>query len=482
MRRFFLVLALVPFCCFGQNNVQDYVNGRFKSDPNICNSVSAVFVVGADDRVIAAWNENLPLESASTMKLVTTGVALKVLGPDYRFSTSIMTTGEIDRDGTLKGDVYIVGGGDPTLGSDREMVTPIDSVFSQWYSALYGAGVRRVEGSVVGDARFFCDDECPDEWSRGDTGYYYGSTPSGLSFAENLTFFQMRPGLEEGDPVILEPLPPFVPGMTYVNTAVTGAKGSGDHTTYYATELAPYGRLGGTLAAGTKEHKLRVSNKYSALTCAYAFEGYLEQRGMEISYGSNDSASADYDSMTPIVTTFSPSLASIIDVTNHESNNFFAETLFRTIGKVLCGKDDYASCAKAVSSYVSTLVPSLRGYNQYDGSGLSSKNLLSTSFICSFLDMMSDDENFRTYFSSLPVPGENGTLSTLLSGVPYSVRRNVRAKSGSIGGCKCYTGYVKTRDGLVKFSMMSDHFSCPSTTVVRLMNGLLYEIALLGNQ
>lgn len=480
MRRLLILTVFLPALAFGQNRVQQYVDGTLKLDGNFQNAVVALLAVDESDNVIASWNETAPLVSASTMKLVTAGAALKVLGPEFRFKTSVAYTGEISDTGVLDGDLYIVGGGDPTLGSSNEIAFPIDSVFDIWASAIENAGIRVINGKVVGDDRFFEGDEAPDEWAWGDTGYYYGSSPGGLSFAENLSSFEMMPGKAVGDPVTINPVPPVTPGMVYDNKVVTGVKGSGDKTTYYATELSLAGRFGGTLALGRKTDTLEVSNKFAALTCASAFASYLSERGV-LCEGVSDLATASQ--MNCLCETFSPTLEVIVKSMNTFSNNFYAEAIFRTLAKALSEEDrsDYASAARNVSSYVSSLMPSNAGYHQYDGSGLAPKNYISPKFMCSFLGMMASSAEFDQFFASLPSPGGEGTLKSLLANESASVRSAVHAKSGSATGVRCYAGYVSTKRGLLRFAIMANNFSCSSGVIISGMEKFMSELVKYGN-
>lgn len=480
MRRLLILTVFLPALAFGQNRVQQYVDGTLKLDGNFQNAVVALLAVDESDNVIASWNESAPLVSASTMKLITTGAALKFLGPEFRFFTSIAYTGEINGDGVLEGDLYIVGGGDPTLGSSNGIAFPLDSIFGIWANSIEEAGIREINGRIVGDGRFFEGDEAPDEWAWGDTGYYYGSSPGGLSFAENLSSFEMAPGKAVGDPVEIIPLAPLVPGMDYANFARTGEKGTGDKTTYYATELAPSGRFGGTLALGRKTDTLEVSNKFAALTCAGAFASFLNERGI-MCEAVTDEASGEQ--LTYLCTTYSPTLEVIVRETNLSSNNFYAEAIFRTLAKALSEEDrsDYASAARNVSSYVSSLLPSNAGYHQYDGSGLAPKNYISPEFMCAFLGMMASSAEFDQFFASLSSPGGEGTLKGLLANESASIRSAIHGKSGSVTGCRCYAGYVSTKKGLLRFSIMANNFSCASGAIISGMEKFMSELVKYGN-
>ena len=171
---------LIPLMSFGQNRVQNYIDRQMKTDSLLINAVVGILAVDADGHEIASWNPDMPMLTASTMKTITTGLGYEVLGPDYRFSTRIAYDGRIEN-GVLHGNLYIVGGADPTLGSRDTIAFPVDTVFSQWAAAVQRAGIRRIAGRIVGDDRVFEEENIPTSWSYGNIGYDYGSGTSGLS-------------------------------------------------------------------------------------------------------------------------------------------------------------------------------------------------------------------------------------------------------------------------------------------------------------
>ena len=114
--------------------------------------------VDGKGKVLAEYNPSAKMTPASNMKLITTGCALHSLGADFRFPTSIAYSGEIV-DGTLRGDIYIVGGGDPTIGAADSIAMKADGLFWKWKSAMKAAGITAVEGRIIGDGRLSSSDD-----------------------------------------------------------------------------------------------------------------------------------------------------------------------------------------------------------------------------------------------------------------------------------------------------------------------------------
>ena len=480
---FLLAIAalLMPATQWAQsNNVQRYVDTAMKTDTLLKNAAVAILAVESNGRTVAQWNPDLPLLSASTMKTITTGVALNVLGPDFRFETKIATAGDIDEEGVLHGDLYIIGGGDPTLGSHSPIAEDINLVFGTWYYAVKGAGITAIDGKVRGDAGIFKEGIIQDNWCWADLGTDYGSGACGLSFAENLSFYRVEPGFSEGDRVRITPVEAVYSEMNLRRDATTGAAKTGNKLNYYASDLSPVGRFTGTYAVDREADTIAVSNKFPALTCAEAFDSYLAANGIT-TRGASTGAAPDTSKL--IVKTFSPTLVEICTETNTQSNNFFAETLLMMLGLRLTGEASYAIAPKAVEKYIDALGCRTTGLRQDDGSGLSRFNFISPRFFCNFYRMMQKSDIFAEYLFTLPSPGGDNTMKYVLSKEPASLRSRIHCKSGTMTAVKCYAGYVETEGGdIMRFAILINNYDCPTSRIQPKIEGFLKQLALYERQ
>ena len=334
--------------------------------------IISMLAVNMRGDTIAQRNSTYSMIPASVTKTVTTALALKELGPDFRFETSIAYSGHIDSTGILHGDIYIVGGADPTLAST---LSGQDSVFNIWHRAVKAAGIDSIAGSVIGDDRFFPDEAAAGSWELGDLGTYYGSGASGLSFHENYISLRITPSEHpEGRPDI-EQLFPRTPWMEIENLAVTGRRKSGNSLYMLASEIEPVSQLRGSypIDGGTSIEK--CSNKYPAMTCAYHFDKYLGSHGINSAFGAMDTRRfttraaygfQDRDSLTYIVTTYSAPLSYIVSKTNKESNNLYAETLFKMTGKAVSGSATYDASCKAAEKLLKGMGLETAGYKQVE--------------------------------------------------------------------------------------------------------------------
>lgn len=501
------------------NSVQTSVRA-IADDPALIQGIVGICARTLGGKEIASVNADKMLIPASNMKLITTGAAMHALGPNYRFTTSIACDGTIS-DGTLHGNLWIVGGGDPTLGSKDSIASPLNNVFRQWGKMVREAGIKRIDGYIIGDGRYFEGAMEEPTWLLEDIGTYYGAGTCGLSFYENMMSFSVAPGQNEGDVVDMKPYYPDTPWMDFRYSCTTGAAGTGDQLYMFTSEFAPVAEIRGTLASDKGRKQVDCSNKFPEYTCATYFMKYLESIGIACSKGAGDfklqtgwmdecpcAESQDVECSTRglvvLGKTQSPELERISFETNHQSNNVYAETLLRTIGAELGGSSLYPQSISTLEEILGKRlgIDMSKGIFIKDGSGLSRGNLVSPDYFCRFLAAMTHSPSFDMWLGGLPSPGGNGTLSYNMKSCPESVRRRIRMKSGSMNGVRCYSGYILpegytaeegglTREGcsptgevdgriedIIVFSVMVNNCTSPNWKVRPLIDKIIATIAM----
>lgn len=447
-------------------------------------SVGICAMTGNGEKIVDINSEDMLLP-ASNLKLISSGAAMHKLGPDFRFETSLGYDGEII-DGVLKGNLYIIGGADPTLGSIDSIATPIESIFAQWTAMVKDAGISQIEGKVIGDGRYFDPMIEEPTWLVEDIGTYYGAGSSGLMFYENMQSFNVSAGHAVGDSLNITVSYPEAPWMTFRYNCSTGPEGTGDQLFMFTSELAPIAEIRGTFGVDRKTKRLDCSNKFPEYTCAYYFKEYLEDCGIICSGGIGDfRLDTSWNTFGDIVhlgKSLSPELSRIVFQTNHVSNNVYAETLLRTLGREMTGSACYDSSYVAIGKVLSELsVDTSRGYRLKDGSGLSRQNYISSDFLCRFLLAMMNSPHFESYAESLPSPGSKGTLQNNMKTKPQELRGRIKVKSGSMNGVRCYSGYIIPADGckedVIIFSLMVNNCTSPTWQVRNLMDDIMATLA-----
>ena len=431
--------------------------------------------VDASGKVILDYNGAQMMTPASNMKLVTTGTALHALGEGYKFTTTIAYSGTVV-DGTLHGDIYIVGGGDPTIGVKDSIALKPDAMFWKWKTLLRSAGISSIDGRIIGDGRAFEGHLENTSWEYDDMGTDYGTGGNALSFYANAQDWLVSAGDGEGSPVNVTPAYPQTPWMHFTNYGVTAKAGTGNSLYLYTTDLAPYSELRGSFAVDRKPKTENFSNKFGAMTCAYYFWKNLTDTGWSVTGGYADIDRSGWvrgedfvpvkkaeaaESLSVAGKYQSPSLSLIVRETNHRSDNFYAESMFRIMGEEASGWACYDSCYTAQAEVLDALGVSTAGFKVEDGSGLSRHNFVSPDFMVRFLQAMKKSPSFGAFLGSLPTPGAEGTLRYVLTGMDAGTRSRIRMKSGSMDGVLCYSGYILPVDGdaskALVFSIMTNN-------------------------
>ncbi|MBQ9476865.1 MAG: D-alanyl-D-alanine carboxypeptidase/D-alanyl-D-alanine-endopeptidase [Bacteroidales bacterium] len=499
MRKLILLLALLLSLAASaqpRSAVRTRLDSIAALEP-LRSSVLGVLAVRMNGDTLADLASTTRLVPASNVKLLTTGLALHVLGPDFRYETRLCSRGDM-LDGVLHGDLYIVGTGDPTLAAGYAENIPADSLFADWKRILERAGVREITGRIIGDDRWFDGEAMNGDWSLEDLGAYYGSSPTGLNFFENIQTVSVAPADTLGLPVLAEAVYPPAPWLNLQVRAKTWRKGTGDGLSYFNTPLSPYAELRGTYAIDNRPKTLECSNRFAAYSCAQLFHDFLNENGLAVRGGYADldaaemirtdlefterlEAAAPVSSLTILGSTWSDRLSRIVTRANHDSDNFYAETLLRTLGKQIRGSASFDSCYVALDDAFATLGIRSAGQVQLrDGSGLSRKDFVSPAFFVEFLRRMMAAPEGDLFLHSLPQPGK-GTLQLRMQKAPRSTKDRIYMKSGSMNGVRCFSGYILSPSGrpeeTVVFSILVNNISRGASTALSLIDSMILTLA-----
>lgn len=446
------------------------------SVPEMQGAGVAVMAVTAGGEVLADVDASRMLVPASNMKLVSTGAALHLLGPGFRYRTVLAADGPVEN-GTLRGNLYIVGGGDPTLAGKDKISLSADSLFFKWCNILKDRGIRRVDGRVIADGSAFGGMREHPAWLWEDIGTYYGAGSSALIYRDNELRFSVCPGAAVGEPLKIRQLSPYTPWLDLRYECSTGESGTGDQLYLYTTDFSDVAIMRGTFALGKKTKTVLCANKQPERSCATEFVRYMNAHGISGGAAEGSPEGCGHGTLKEIGVTLSPELSDIVRVTNRDSNNLFAETLFRTVGREFTGSACYDSSAVAVRRLLADMAVDARGAVIVDGSGLSRKNYVSPAFLCDFLSSMTESPAWEAYLGSLPRPGCEGTLKNAFGGLPQDVREHLHLKSGSMDGVLCYSGYYIPDEGdMVIISVMINNSTAPVSVQKSLIERILAVI------
>ncbi|MDQ3071833.1 MAG: D-alanyl-D-alanine carboxypeptidase/D-alanyl-D-alanine-endopeptidase [Bacteroidota bacterium] len=421
----------------------------WQSDPGFTHASWGFCMISlADGKQVVGFNEQKSLIPASALKAVTTATALDVLGPEYIFTTKLSYSGTLSDDSTLNGDIYIEGGGDPTLGYERVTGSQsLSSLMAKWALAIKSKGIKKITGSIVGDASYLDGDFPVATWGWNDIGNYFGAAPSGLAFHENQYTLFLQSGKAIGSPVkVLRTYPDA--HIVFTNHLTTAATGSGDQAYIFGAPFSNERWLKGTIPLSSKSFAIEGSLPEPALTCARELKSYLLKKGIVIT---GDATTMRLRALSGVFTkasrnifhtTSSPAMNDVTKTTNFQSINLYAEHLLSEIGKKQSGTGSTEEGLQALTNYWKIKGIDFKGVTIHDGSGLSRTNLVTPFFLATIVYSMRDNSSF---INSLPRAGIEGTLKNVCDG--ELAHGKLWAKSGTMEGVRSYTGYVTNTQG-----------------------------------
>ena len=393
-------------------------------------------------RAVYGHNASRRFRAASNTKLVTAAAALDALGEGYEFRTVLYATGPIE-DGTLRGDLVLRGGGDPTIGG-RYAAETASRIFRRWARVLRAKGIERVLGDVVADDSFFDRVRRHPDWEGYPAWKWYYGPVSAMSVNDNCVTVAVRPGASAGLPALVTVAPGVAP-VRVRNTCRTHAR---RHAIWF--DRAPGSDLievGGWVRLGTAGYSDLVSVPDPPLYAAVLLKAVLEQEGLAVG-GQARVAEPDEGGPRPgaePLCTRSVALPAVLRTMLKRSHNQYAEDVIKAVGAEASGRGTWPAGLARAGDMLREMGFGDADFRLADGSGLSRNNELTPELLANLLcrlDGASERPPFRTL---LAAPGEEGTLRNRLTQEPY--RGAVRAKTGYLRGVGALSGYARTRAG-----------------------------------
>jgi len=413
----------------------DHAYRQFENNPDLQHGIASLTVLDAKTgAVIFSKNNDVGLATASTLKTITSATAYYILGADYTYHTLLYYTGNIDK-GVLNGDIIIKGTGDPTLGSDRFDTTKESILLAQWSKAIMGAGIKKINGSIIGDDRLFGGQTAGPRWIWQDMGSYYGAGVSGLNWRENLVDVHLNAGKQIGAPTSLRSTVPNVSYLKIINESLTGPTGSGDKVYPYAAPYSSIIYLRGAYGIDLKK-PIQIALPDAAYDAALRLQFALESNGVLVEQPASTATMCRItgkkvpETGQLLFSHVSPKLKDMVYWFNQKSINLYGEALLKTMALKQGKETEIDVAAESLRDFwVGKLGLPKGAIRIYDGSGLSPENRVTTMAMARVLTSIKKETWFSDYYKSFPV--YNG----------------MKMKSGTIGGVLGYTGYQKASDG-----------------------------------
>lgn len=389
-------------------------------------------------QIVESYRSQNTIPPASVIKVLTTATALEVLGPSYRYPTYLEYSGYI-ANGVLHGNLYIVGQGDPTLGSIKDG----QGFLNQWVKAIANAGIEKITGQVIADLSYFDGDAFNPAWLIEDAGNYYAPGIFALSYMDNT----MNIVLQSGDPgtiaQVLHTIPD-VPGIMFENH-IRCTHTEEDGAFVYGLPYSPTRYLTGSVPSKRGTFGVKGDLPNPGLLLAQHLTNHLRKTGIPVSQDASYQSESSLIPRERIYQHLSDTLGAIIARTNHHSINLFAESIYRQLGSKISTPCTIHNSEMVVRNCWRNRGVNLSSAILKDGCGLAPQDAISTESMVQLLEYMNRSNHFNVFYQSLPVSGKSGTLRGFLAGTELEGR--VHAKSGTIGGTKNYAGYIDLPNG-----------------------------------
>lgn len=466
------VLFIATFACAGAD-LSVTIRKILNSTPEAKQCFWGIRVLDANSgRVLYSQNEDRFFVPASNTKLFTTSLALRQLGPNYKFRTRVEANAMPDGQGWVR-ELRLMGGGDPNLSSrlipyNKEETGPDPlAAIRNLADQVVARGIRVVEEGITGDDSAYVWEPFPDGWGLDDPVYEYGAPVSALTLNDNAFRLSVTPAAEAGQPASLS-LNPALEYLTVHNRTTTVESGPGR---IRFDRIPGSGELvvSGTIVRHSPGSTSILAIDDPALFAAHAFREALEERGVRVSGGiravhRRAGEEAPLWSGTEIAFHESAPLSHIVQVINKVSQNLHTEMLLREIARVKTGVGSRRDGLLEIDAYLKEIGVEEEQWNFEDASGLSRLTLVTPKTVLKVLLTMWKIPVLRgVWVDSLPVGGLDGTLETRfqLPGRAIAAKAaRIHAKTGSLSHVSALSGYAERRDGrTLAFSILVNNYN-----------------------
>ncbi|MEI6312884.1 MAG: D-alanyl-D-alanine carboxypeptidase/D-alanyl-D-alanine-endopeptidase [Bacteroidota bacterium] len=478
---FILILLFFVKVTFSQlQNTNDVIE-KLKLDSVLQHASWGICIIdNSNGNILVDKDKSVSLVPASSTKTITTSSALALLGEDYTYKTQVYYEGQIVNH-TLKGNLFIQGSGDPTIGSSKmEQSISEETFISNIIGVLKKFEIQKIEGSVLVDASCFNGFPTPITWNWSDIGNNYGAGSFGFNSRDNEFVIQCNPTKKNQAPEI--EVSPVIPSLHIINEFYcTDTVNNGDDAYVFGAAYDNNRLLNGPVPLNAAI-KVKGSMPDPPFYFASLLTEKLAASGIEVTgFPATDRTLQHMDALrseekNSLYTYVSPPLKDIITATNQMSLNLYAESLLKTISKEINGVATAADGLQLIVQYWKSKGVDLDGFYMKDGSGLSRHNAISPYHFAQILYAISKENYFSTFKKSLAVAGESGTLKSLCVGT--NAAGKIIAKSGTVERGISYTGYVQSSSGKqLTFCMIFNNYTCTNAILRKKIEQLMVAMS-----
>ncbi|MEQ1886616.1 MAG: D-alanyl-D-alanine carboxypeptidase/D-alanyl-D-alanine-endopeptidase [Bryobacteraceae bacterium] len=454
-----LLVALLP--CSGADLAQR-MDTLLEANANGKLGIAGISVIDlSTGQPVFQKNAQQLLLPASNLKILTAAMAMEKLGADYRFHTRVLLD--------AAGNLVLVGSGDPSFSSRvypyaNGKHTPATlQAMEELTDQIAAAGVRRIDGDVIGDDRLYPWEPFPSSWTADDTLYGFGAPVSALSFNDNVVEVIVTAGAKEGDAARMAPSFAQITAHNRVRTGPAGGRASIVQHKAGENEWT----ISGTIPANGVGSVLELPVADPAEFAASALFDALTRRGIAVRgrpvarhrvTGETYAAPEGHE----VAVRVSPPLEQILGAMLKVSQNLHAELLLRESARATQREASSDAGAKALTAFLQDRGGDPGEWRTEDGSGLARNDLATPQLLARTLHQQYQAHG-DSWIKLFPAGGAEGTLDHRLCCV--SDGRGVWAKTGTLNRAVALSGYAKGSQGSMAFSVIVNNFSASTGEV-----------------
>jgi len=473
------------------------------AQPDLASGFWGIEVVSLKDgRTLFALNSGKLFTPASNTKLFTTAAALALIGPDYRFKTTVETAGAVDKYGRLVGDLVLVGRGDPNLSGRvlpyagrTQRTQPSIRVLEQLADQLVQKGIKFIDGDIVADDSYYAFERYGEGWTQDDLVWESGAPVSALSINDNVMFVNILPADRPGEKAFVS-IDPFADYYHIDNRILTTPSGTGPRKIYINREPgANVLTLWGNIPVDDPGAGEALAIDDPAAFAGQLFQRLLEQRGIAV-YGKPRTRHTELASLQTLTVTAlasgggehatsrqplvlasyqSSPLMDDLQVINKVSQNLHAELILRLLGREKGTSGTIEGGMEVERGFLTQAGIQPDQYVFYDGSGMSRENLVTPHAVVQLLRYAAAQPWAKAWQDTLAIAGIDGSLANRFKGT--SAEGRVRAKTGALGHVNALSGYATTVNGVpVAFCILANNHKLASKRALDVVDQIMLAI------
>lgn len=395
---------------------------------------------------ITGYNEETPLIPASTTKLLSTDASMALLGGKFKWITQLEYSGELSPEGELNGNLFIIGSGDPSMGTGKAGASSNYEIIADYIAKISEAGIKKINGDIIVETAVFQDVrlELPEKIVWLEHNNYY------LPVGNTTNIDPKNERIAVKAKSVFDTSKRYFYVSPYMNKMAFAAQFEANQL--ITTIPTPPSFLGNQLRASLVKNQIPISGK----VVPRVTDPNPEERQFLAKYSS-------------------PTMVDIIYYTNQHSDNALAEALLKTVGFYKTGNVSLESGRETIVRHLKEKNYDFEGLTLIDGSGLSRGNKVKPISQVKFLADVMKEKYYDDFLKSLPIAGETGTLRRM-----FKTSNNygqIFAKTGTLSKVKCLAGYIKTRSGkTLTFSLLINNYAGSVDQIKARMERLLEPV------